>query len=257
MPIESGPNAERKVRSFLLFLLVAIFAILFGYDGWFGYARNNVKDFLMTLPADQRPPAGSLPVYEAVNDENISRLKELKIQSTESPEAAIGAILGGPPSLRTADAMYWIGPAHKVRFVLRDGRLTGEINADKLKHTDTDIRWQKYYGYGLTVLAAMALIYVIRVRTARARLDESGLTLRSGPTISWESMKSLDSSSFRKKGWVDLHHGDPEECTRIDEYHFARFDEIIDALCARKGFDNPLIKASTESSDTPADQPEV
>jgi len=259
MPIESGPNAERKVRSLLLFLLVAVFAFWYGYDGWVGYPKNNVNDFLKTLPADQRQSAGKLVVYETVNEANIARLKDLKMHSEDNPETAIGDILGGPPSLKTPDAWYYLGPGDVVRFSLRDGRPV-EVSLPKPPHSATDIRWQKNYAYGLTVLAFAALVYVIRVRTARAVLDESGLTLRSRPTITWDSMKRLDSTSFRKKGWVDLYHGEPEEPTRIDEYHFARFDEIIDAICARKGFDNPLIKTSSESaqsSDTPADQPEV
>ena len=246
MPIESGPNAERKVRSTLLFLLVAIFAFWYGYDGWFGYPKNNVNDFLKTLPADQRPQGGKLPVYESVNEENILRLEKLKIHIEDNPETAIGNVLGGPPSLKAPDAWYYLGPAHVVRFALREGRPV-DVTFPKPPHTATDIRWQKYYGYGLTALAGIALIYVIRVRMARARLDDAGLTLGSRPTIAWDSMKRLDSSAFRKKGWVDLYHGDPEEPTRIDEYHYARFDEIIDAICARKGFDNPLIKDSAES----------
>lgn len=261
MLIESGPNAERKVRSFLLFLMVAVFAGWYGYDGWVGYARDNVNDFLKTLPAEHRPKPGDLKVYETVNEESIARLQNLKVHIEGNPETAIGNVLGGPPSLKTPDSWYYIGPAHIVRFALREGRPV-EVNLVKTPHTATDIRWQKYYGYGLTVLAACALIYVIRVRMAKARLDDTGLTLGSPPTIAWDAMKRLDTTHFRKKGWVELYHGDPEEPAKIDEYHYAKFDEIIDAICARKGFDNPLIKATAEPADAGNDgdaagQPEV
>lgn len=258
MPIESGPNAERKVRSFLLFLLVAIFAVWYGYDGWSGYPRNNLRDFLKTLPTEQRQGTEHLKINEAVNEENIRRLTALKIKMNEDPETAFGSVLGGPPSLKTTDAWYYVGPADIVKFALRDGRPV-ELSQVKTPHSATDIRWQKNYAYGLSVLAGIALIYVIRVRMAKARLDDAGLTLGSGPTISWDAMKSLDSTHFRKKGWVVLYHGDPETPTRIDEYHYAKFDDIIDAICARKGFDNPLIRipdatddADTESADDAA-----
>lgn len=252
MPIESGPNAERKVRSSLLFLLVAIFAVWYGYDGWFGYPKNNVRDFLKTLPTDQRAGTENLKVNEAVNEKNIPKIETVKIRIDDNPESAIGAVLGGPPSLKTPDAWYYIGPAHIVKFALRDGR-PADVSLPKTPHSATDIRWQKNYAYGLTVLAGIALIYVIRVRMAKARLDDAGLTLGSGPTIGWDAMKSLDSTHFRKKGWVVLYHGDPETPAKIDEYHYARFDDIIDAICARKGFDNPLTKLSATTDDTEAD----
>lgn len=244
MLIESGPNAERKVRTTLLFLLVAVFAFWYGYDGWIGYPRKNVNEFLKTLPAEQRPRDGNVPVYPTVTEENIAKLEKVRIGLTEDPEAAIGEVLGGPPSLKTDDAWHYLGPGHRVRMAAGNGRPTGELKVERLPHTATDVRWQKNYAYGLSVLALAALVYVIRARRARARLDDAGLTLNAGPTISWDSMKRLDTERFRAKGWVDLYHGEPEARTRIDEYHFAKFDEMINAICARRGFANPLTKES-------------
>ena len=262
MLIQSGPNAERKVRSALLFILVAVFAFWYAYDGWVGYAKNNLNDFLKTIPAEQRQTAGDIRVYETVNEENILRLSKVKITIADDPETAIGDILGGPPSLKTPDAWYYLGPAHTVRFEIRGGFPT-DLTFPKPPHTATDIRWQKNFAYGLFVLAGAALIYVIRVRMARARLDDAGLTLGGGPTVAWDSMKRLDTERFRKKGWVDLVHGEPEETTRIDEYHYAKFNEIIEAICARKGFENPVTRppdeepeADSEPEMTPADRPE-
>lgn len=259
MLIESGPNAERKVRSTLLFLLVAIFAVWYAYDGWVGYEKNNVREFLKTLPADQRPPSGHIPIYTSVNEENIERVKELRLGAHDDPEAAIGTIFGGSPSLKTPDAWYYVGQGHWFRFAVQNNRPTGELKVERLQHTATDIRWQKNFAYGLAVLSAAALFYVIRVRMARARLDDSGLSLNGGPVITWDSMKRLDTERFRAKGWVDLYHGDPEEPTRIDEYHFKVFDEIIEAVCARKGFENPLIKlnAATGNGGDAAEQTEA
>jgi len=31
-----------------------------------------------------------------------------------------------------------------------------------------------------------------------------------------------------------------EDTVRLDSYHIARFDEIIGAVCERKGFESPL-----------------
>ena len=55
-------------------------------------------------------------------------------------------------------------------------------------------------------------------------------------------MKALETSRFTKKGWVDLVYDDNgvEREMRLDEYHLAAFEEIIDAICVRKGFANPL-----------------
>ncbi len=55
-------------------------------------------------------------------------------------------------------------------------------------------------------------------------------------------MKALETEMFDKKGWVDLVYDEngAERDIRLDEYHLARFDEVIDAICERKGFRNPL-----------------
>lgn len=262
MLIESGANKERKIRSTLLLILVAVFTGLFAFDGWRGYAKQNLDAYVLTIPESHRPQTDKVPVYETVNESIVPRLARTTIIIADDPEGAIGAVVGGPPSIKTPDAWYYIGPAYALKFAVQNGRPTGDVTPIAAKHSATDISWQKKWTYVLSVLSAAALIHVIRVRLAKARLDDAGLTLGGGPTISWDSMKRLDSTHFRKKGWVVLYHGDPETPAKIDEYHFAKFDDIIDAICVRKGFDNPLIKASTdsasiESSDASADQAEV
>lgn len=82
----------------------------------------------------------------------------------------------------------------------------------------------------------------MRVRGTRLVLDESGLTYQGKGPISWDAMRRLDTARFNEKGWVDLRYDESgtENSIRLDEYHIARFEEVIDEICTRKGFENPL-----------------
>jgi hypothetical protein len=107
----------------------------------------------------------------------------------------------------------------------------------------------------LAVVAVAALIHVVRVRRTWLELDDTGLTYRGAGPIAWVQMKRLDTARFREKGWVDLYYDDKgtERRLRIDEYHIAAFDEVIDAICQKRGFENPLPPPGAEAEpDGPA-----
>ena len=92
------------------------------------------------------------------------------------------------------------------------------------------------------------------IRRTHLLLDDTGLTYNRGPLIRWEDMKALDISTFARKGWVHLiyeqsgpersrmseQRAGGEQRLKLDEYHLARFDEVIDEICVRKHFENPL-----------------
>jgi hypothetical protein len=61
-----------------------------------------------------------------------------------------------------------------------------------------------------------------------------------GRLIPWDSMTAL--RDYSPKGWVDLYHTAQgrERKLRLDNQRVRRFDEIVEAICARKGFADPV-----------------
>ncbi|HKQ48629.1 MAG TPA: hypothetical protein VJZ71_11210 [Phycisphaerae bacterium] len=246
MPIESGPTGERKVRSSLLFLMVLVFGFWFAYDGWIGYPGENYRENLEQLPADRGEANKDIRVYKTVNEESSLAANQLTKKYRGRPEtirSKLESLFGGPPSFETKDTMYYFGPAYRVTIPLDATRSDDQkVVGRATEKSATDILFQKGLGIGLLIFAAYLLVFVLRVRGTRLVLNEAGLQYCGRGPISWEAMRELDISKFSRKGHVDLvydDNGSPRRL-RLDEYHLEKFDEVIDEICARKGFENPL-----------------
>jgi len=255
MRIESGPTTERQVRNGLMFLMVAVFAVWFARDGWRGYASNNFRQYLNELPPEHREAAAKAPIYLTVKEATTAQAKAAVDQ--REPRAvrdALIALYGGPPSFETPEAWYYYGPAWTIRIPIKNGRPAGDPIPTKPAHTETDLLTQRAISVCLSVLAVYLAIHLIRVRMTRAVVDDAGLKLRGRAPIAWDEMRRLDTGRFNEKGWLDLYYerdGD-EKRVRLDEYHFAKFDEIIAEVCRRKGFPDPVV-AMKRANETPVD----
>jgi hypothetical protein len=242
MRIESGPTGERKVRTLLLLLMVAGFSGWFAYDGLAGYPAENLEEYLSQLPSpEERDQARQGPVYPTVTADALPKVREALAKiSRHAQDQALRELFGGDPSYKRSDAWYYFGPTFRIRIDLLDGR---PIKADgsPAKRSATDILFQKSLALILALVSVYCLLLLIKVVRTHAVIDDIGLAC-GGRTITWDQMKALDTSRFAKKGWVDLLYDDAgdEQTMRLDEYHLGAFDEIIDAICARKNFENPL-----------------
>lgn len=252
MHIESGPTGERKVRTTLMLLMFAFMGAWFAYDGWVGYPAKNYQEYLDQLSTAEREKVGQLPVYDTVTEENWQANEEkIKNALPTQRRAALRELFGADPSYESKEKLFYFGPAYRVQFSIRDGNPTNEqIVAKAAVKSATSIQWQLGLAAFLGIVSVFLLVGVIRVRNTRLVLDEGGLTLNGRGPISWESMVRLNSSQFNEKGWVDLAYNaeGSENSIRLDEYHLARFDDIVDEICARKGFENPL-PVHSESSE--------
>lgn len=279
MRIESGPTGERKVRTLLLFLMVAVFAAWFAYDGLVGYPKENFKEHLDQLSPEDRAKAESAPSYGSVDATktvivraiikgDMNRLEklapELALSQAEksalsrkeldAQRATLTKLMGGPPSYEAVDAWHYFGPSFRMRIRLENGKPNGQVLARKAVKTSTTIAWQKGIAVVLGVLALYLLWFLLKVRSTWLVLDDQGLDYRGRAKASWDAMKKLDTSRFHDKGYVDLvyEEGGREKRVRLDEYHLARFDDIIDEICAHKHFENPLpVAAESEGGQTP------
>ena len=254
MRIESGPTGERKVRTLLMLLMVGVFAVWFAYDGWIGWPGENKKEHLEQIPADLRKNV-KLTISDRVKPGQLEKIRtivrgfELSKQRSELTE-----LLGAPP-VETPERWFFFGPSHRIEIILENGKLFKPVDRDTAR-SDFSIWLQKALAVGLGVLTLFLIWFVSRVRATRLVVDDDGLTVNGVGPIAWDQMTALDNSRFSKKGFVELVYNvnGAQRRTRLDEYHFDAFDDVIDAICAKKGFDNPLPVKETQgdSTSTPA-----
>ncbi len=243
MRIESGPTTERKIRTTLMLLMVAVFSVWFGYDGMVGWPKQNHREFLQQIPLDERPKAASGPIYPGITEISVDGARAALKEAVTAAQQhdALAKFFGGPPTYENAEGIHYFGVIYRVTARLQEGRIA-EVDGRRGQRSNYDLLFQKYLSGSLGVLALYLLWFVLRVRGTRLVLDESGLKLNGVGPVSWNDMKALDTSRFHKKGWLDLVYGGngDERRMRLDEYHLARFDDVIDEICRRKGFENPL-----------------
>lgn len=260
MRIESGPTTERQVRNGLMFLLVAVFAGWFAWDGWRGYANKNLQEMLRNLSPEQRAANPRPAVHAQVGTEDAEAVSRAAARRDPGEvRAALKTLFGGDPSVETADAWFYFGPAAGYKLPLIAGTPTGEVFPLKTPHTATDISMQRGLAVALMLLAVYLAIHLLRVRFTHGVIDDDGLRVRGRKPISWAAMRRLDTSRFKDKGWVDLHYKDAdgnERCLRLDEYHYAQYDAMLTAICERKGFPNPLVRSTESTTADAANEPD-
>lgn len=250
MRIESGPTTERIVRTSLFFLLCAVFCGLFLRDGMVGYRSKNIREHLEQLPADARPKAKDAPLYPAVTEESLPQAKKAigKI-GRDRQRAALAALYGGPPSHETDQSWYYFGPAYRVIIHVESGSARKVIGQKSSKSLQ-DIRLQLWFGGILGGISLVVLVMIIRIVRTRVVLDEAGLEYRGRKRIRWDQMQSLVDHQFRKKGRLELIYIDEgrERSLRLDEYHLAKFADVVAAICARKHIPDPVAREKDEKA---------
>ncbi len=244
--IECGPTTERRVRTALFFMMFAVFAAYFLYDGWIGYPAENFREHLEDLPVELREDAANARIYASVAEDAGERAQTALTKfDAKAQRQALEDTFGGPPSYESAEAIYYFGPVHRVKIgFTKNGKLKSLPVANYAKKTATSIAWQKGLGVGLAVFSLIILLHLIRVFRARLVLDEEGLRLTGKAPIAWEDIRSLESDEFEKKGWVDLvcERGSSKRTVRLDEYHVTDFPAAMAEICSRKGFEDPVAK---------------
>ena len=107
-----------------------------------------------------------------------------------------------------------------------------------LPYSQSEVLRQKAIAVGLGVVSLVALAYLVHVMRQRFVLDESGLRM-GRRHVSWDHMQQLLTDQYPKRGWVDLVLADSRK-VRLDSYKIDQFDQIVEHICARKGFSSPL-----------------
>jgi hypothetical protein len=222
----------------------------FAFDGWVGYPEKNRQEHIEALPLGERAKAADARIYPSVTAESLAKAQDaVKKLDVASQRKALEELYGGPPSFEDDQGWYYFGPTYRVTAVLKDAKPERAVGASTEK-SSSEIQTQRWLAATLGVVAVILLFHLVRVWRTHVALDDRGLSLgRRGP-IPWEDMKSLDTGRFLKKGWVDLLYqsNGADRRVRLDEYHLARFDEVIAAICAEKGFDDPVAAEKAQKS---------
>ena len=240
MRIETGASSDRRNRVVIGLVLCVAFAAWFAYDGFKGYPARNVEWARQYMPAEGKDadfwvnPHATVENIEAVRDQIAAAADTGEPLQVEELTEQLGE-----PAFQDVRFAYYVGPAAFASFEIVDDRV---VRADRFevgaRHSESDIRNQRILALVLALLSVVIFVHFIRVRGTTVVVDEDGLTI-GGRMIGWDAMESLDSSQLKEKGWVTLICRGPEgeEAVRLDSYAIERFDDVLAAICQKKGFE--------------------
>ncbi len=251
MNIESGTTKWWRNRHLMFLVMFLAFAAYFAYDGFYAWPRANVKWAAQAMGV----PPETVQANPRVNTTAIRQVNGgLKQKGAVDFEALVGELKLqlGEPTLARENEYWWVGPAMYVEAAVRNGKPELIVEQSK-EYAESSIRDQKWFALLLSVAAAVVFFKLMRVLRMRAVLDEGGLHYK-GRDVPWDAMTGLRTADYDRKGWVDLEYtaGGVTRSFRIDSFHIEKFDEIINAICERKGFKSPV--AATGNTGTTEDE---
>lgn len=241
----SGSSTQRLVRSGLTTILVIGFAGMYLWDGFGGYARKNVEEFL----ASQGLPTSPLPVIDpqltsAVAGEKIAVIRRTPRMTPDEVKSSLGA-----PALTKESDWYYFGPGGRIKVRSEPG---SDVTAEwqPAGKTETDILWQQYIAYVLCVAGIVLAIRLVSVLTFSVAVDEQGLRIKNRPAIGFANIKRVDARDFAATGRVDFHYqeGTTTSVLRLDDYVVKHLREIVGAVCEKANLENPLEDKGDHSS---------
>lgn len=118
------------------------------------------------------------------------------------------------------------------------------------EHTKAQIDGQLYWAAIPAVFAIICALQAYRAFSLRVVIDGDGMAY-AGKVIPMSAIQSL--RDFSPKGLVSLYYdeGGRERKLRLDNQKVEKFDEIIVAICAARGFDDPR---SHDEDNEPVDE---
>jgi len=246
--IRSGTTPERRTRCLLATVACLAFAAWFAYDGWVGWPKDNIPRILENLPGVSED---ELRLDPAIDKEARARL------TAGMSRAEIEETLG-EPMVAEDDKLRYAGPTGVLIVPLSEGRYDGQAQWAEAAHSDFGIFGQKAIAVVLALGGVASLVMLVRVQQTQVVLDDRGLSYNRQPVITWDAMTGLDTSEYDRKGWVVLKYRTDggEQSLKLDSYRIAEFDAIVDAICQRKGFENPLPVESASGGAADEESPE-
>ncbi len=253
MQIVSGLGRRTVTRLGFMFLLLAAFAAWFGYDGWVGYPRKNLEAAQQSFPKSGLPlPAASSAVTEDSAKDFAAAAADKKVTLVDLRKQWGDPAYLGPAAGEVSNkpVAFFVGTYGWAQVAL-DGETVDKVEWRSGPKVASDIGVQRLLGLALAGGALIPLAMLLVQMTARYTLDDEGLVLPKHGRIPYDRMSGADFKDFDGKGIVRLNYRDAAGAERtavLDEEQIARFEEIVAALCEKKGW-----SVEVESGDEEAD----
>ena len=257
MRIVSGVGRRTVMRLGFMFLLLAVFAVWFAYDGWITYPGKNREAARQAFPKTQAAepvanPAVTEESTKAVQSGGAGRVGLADLRQKWGEPGYLGP--AGGDAGGSDRVAYFVGPYGLVRVTL-DGEMASKIEWRDGPKVASDIAVQKLLGILLGAGAALPLALLLVQLPTKYVLDDEGLTLPAAGRINYDQMTGVDVSAFSSKGIVRLKYRDAqgqEKTAVLDEEKIDKFDEIVAACCEKKGWP---IEVDEESEEADTDKP--
>ncbi len=242
MRIESGPaRADRNWRLAQAVVFLG-FASYFVYDGAIGYPAKNRAEADRMLNAPQ--PFGGTVKWEDL-PEHPTQADFAALEETRPTSREQLAPLGEPNFTQDSD-LYFISRYGYAKVSVTQGQINpAELTWRAWGKTREEIHAQYYWAVLPGLIGLYFLFKMFRAMALRVVVDDEGL-MYDRLRVPFERMVSL--RDYNPKGWIDLYykHGGQERKLRLDHEKIGRFDAVVEALCAAKGFKNELAEYAVE-----------
>ncbi len=239
--IHSRTTVERLIRATLLVVLVNGFALAYLWDGYVGYARDNVEALVNTLGLNtQLYP----PVDPTMTEQRGTALAgEIK---NRTPLRDVTAQLG-EPALEHDGSLYFIGPGGHLRIALNRGFVTA-VEWNRGNHSESDLLWQRGIGFVLVLCGVFALVHFVRVVRTRVVLTSESLAVGGQPPVPLQAITGVNLVADARAELIAITYDDNGRSgeLQLSGYVVKELPAIVAALCAYKGLANPLAAASDE-----------
>jgi hypothetical protein len=249
-PIVSPTTTERLVRLGIFLVLAVALAVWFVYDARVRYPRANVEALVQNFRPV--PPDKEVDKLKSKINHAIGPASRELVAAGDTLEA-VKQKLGEPSYVDQGEhgAYRYLGPGGLLT-VNRTGNKVTSVQWTAGPRPPKDISLQWLYLGICGVLGLVTAVFLVSALRTRVVLNEDGLSMTPGPTLSWDQMKALKTDLYDRKGWVELEY-ESEGTTgevRLDSYKIRDFKPLIAALCERKGFPSPLAGTAAPPGDS-------
>jgi hypothetical protein len=196
----------------------------------------------------------NLPENQIQANVTKSRVERVKEGMSEDQ---VGELLGTPVLVREQRTLWYIGPVAYREFRIERGKVRGASETQgqiqAAEHSEGDLLLQKIIAVVVGLAAVYGAFRLWRTLAIHVVVDDTGLSC-SGRSIPWQAMTGLRTDQYKDKAWVDLEYqeGGVERTIRLDSYLIRGFDQVITAICDRKGFQSPLTASRPEDTGKPS-----
>ncbi len=255
MRVESGPAKTDRNWRIVQSLVFIVGTLWFLKDGLYGYrnvTREAANRALQAAPFDKLTP--KLNYDDLPEEPTEKRWQQVAQQSPDNP-ARLYELLGvTKPTFSDGADQYFVGQYGYGKATVRDNRVSplsqqGQISWRKWEggHPKDEIQGQFYWAILPALIAIYFLWRTYQAATLHVTVDDEGVVYR-GQRIAFADIVSL--RDYNPKGWIDLYYksGADEQRLRLDNQTVLLFDDIVAAICAKKGFKNEVQSYASEKA---------